>query len=319
MTTRVAICISTFHRPEGLRRLLDSLAALELPSPAPALTIVVVNNDPDDDGPREVVDRFAEAVGHRVVLAPESRRGLSAPRNRALDLAVDEHDFIAFIDDDSTADRAWLARLLETAQASGADVVTGPVVPAFETPPPAWVVAGRFFASRRGPTGREQPHAFTNNVLIAAAFLREHGLRFDLRLGPTGGEDTHFFRRLRRAGGRIVWADEAVVEDAVPKERATARWLVRRHVRTGMSTAWIERDLRGPLRAWPLVAARALAWAPLGAGMDASVFALTVFEGNLVAGGFFYGAGGVPCSRIARWDGEAWAPVGAGIDLLDPG
>jgi len=267
MTSRVAICVSTFHRPDGLRRLLESIAALELDPPAPRITIVVVNNDPADRRPAEIVADLARRVPHRLACVDEPRRGLSAPRNRALDVAVEDHDHVAFIDDDSRADPAWLQRLLDTARATGAAAVTGPVTPAFEAEPPAWIVAGRFFASPRRPTGSEVGHAFTNNVLVSAAFLREHGLRFDLRLGPTGGEDTHFFRRLRRAGGRIVWADEAIVEDAVPPERATARWLVRRHVRTGMSTAWIEADLRGRLRAWPLVAARAVAWAPLGAGL----------------------------------------------------
>ncbi len=267
---RVAVCISTFHRPAGLRRLLESIAALEFTDAAPRLTIVIVNNDPDDAAPGAIAQEFATRLGVPVVCLAESTRGLSAPRNRALKFATPEHDFIAFIDDDSTADPAWLDRLLAVAAAGGADAVTGPVTPAFEGTPPAWVVSGRFFASPSRPTGTELEHAFTNNVLLSAAFLRRTGLRFDLRLGLTGGEDTHFFRRFRAAGGRIVWADDAVVEDAVPEERATARWLIRRHVRTGMSTAWIERDLHGGLRAWPRMAARAVAWLPLGVGLYAA-------------------------------------------------
>jgi succinoglycan biosynthesis protein ExoM len=267
MSTRVAVCISTFHRPEGLRAVLRSIAALEPPSPPVDLTVVVVNNDPADAEPGRIIDQLREELAFPVVLLAESERGLSAPRNRAIDFAAPEHEFIAFIDDDSTAEPRWLARLLDTARATGAEVVTGPVTPVFEVPPPAWLVAGGFFASPSRPTGAECSHAFTNNVLIAAEFLQRHELRFDLRLGLTGGEDTHFFRRLRRAGGRIVWAADALVHDAVPAERASARWLVRRHVRTGMSTAWIDRDLRGRWRATPGVAARSLAWAILGTGL----------------------------------------------------
>ena len=267
MNARVAICISTFHRPEGLRRLLDSIAALDLGAAAAELTIVIVNNDPSDPQPEAIAAHAAGRLGLRVVCLAEPHRGLSAPRNRAIEFAADEHEFIAFIDDDSTACRGWLAALLLIAGAGGAEAVTGPVTPAFEVEPPAWVRAGGFFESPSRSTGDRVTHAFTNNVLISAAFLRRTGLRFDLRLGLTGGEDTHFFRRLCREGGRIVWAAEAVVRDAVPAERATARWLIRRHVRTGMSTAWIERDLRGPLQAWPRVAGRAIAWLPLGLGL----------------------------------------------------
>ena len=43
---KVAICIITFRRQEGLKRLLDSLNRLEFKQqPAPDLQLVVVDND----------------------------------------------------------------------------------------------------------------------------------------------------------------------------------------------------------------------------------------------------------------------------------
>jgi hypothetical protein len=61
------------------------------------------------------------------------------------------------------------------------------------------------------------------------------------------------------------------------------------------------------------------AWQPLGGGMSggglyAGVYALAVYNGELIAGGDFTTAGGVTCSRIARWDGNAWQPLGSGMD-----
>lgn len=54
-------------------------------------------------------------------------------------------------------------------------------------------------------------------------------------------------------------------------------------------------------------------WSPLagpsGAGMDAQVFALTVFNGDLIAAGAFTQAGGVTVNRVARWDGTRWFPL----------
>jgi hypothetical protein len=43
------------------------------------------------------------------------------------------------------------------------------------------------------------------------------------------------------------------------------------------------------------------------------VHALTIYNGELIAGGHFTTAGGVPCSHIARWDGSVWQPLGSGM------
>ena len=44
------------------------------------------------------------------------------------------------------------------------------------------------------------------------------------------------------------------------------------------------------------------------------VAALTVFSGELIAGGNFATAGGVPCNNVARWNGDVWGPLGSGMD-----
>lgn len=55
-------------------------------------------------------------------------------------------------------------------------------------------------------------------------------------------------------------------------------------------------------------------WRGLGGGMDGDVYALVVWNGDLVAGGDFTTAGGKPAANIARWDGAAWHALGAGTD-----
>lgn len=37
-------------------------------------------------------------------------------------------------------------------------------------------------------------------------------------------------------------------------------------------------------------------------------------HGNLYAGGSFITADGVPCNRIAKWDGTTWSSLGTGMD-----
>lgn len=62
------------------------------------------------------------------------------------------------------------------------------------------------------------------------------------------------------------------------------------------------------------------AWAPLGSGLGGFVpsflpWAVTALpNGDIVAGGDFSSAGGIPVQRVARWDGSAWHPLGGGVN-----
>ena len=63
-------------------------------------------------------------------------------------------------------------------------------------------------------------------------------------------------------------------------------------------------------------------WSPLGSGMwgefeeSPPVLALTVYNGELIAGGKFTAAGGTPANYIARWDGATWSPLGSGMNFI---
>ncbi|MGE0143108.1 MAG: hypothetical protein AB7T19_07470 [Planctomycetota bacterium] len=56
-------------------------------------------------------------------------------------------------------------------------------------------------------------------------------------------------------------------------------------------------------------------WQPLGPGPGGSILesvdVLLNWNGQLIAGGGFRGAGGP--DHIAQWDGTAWQPLGAGF------
>ncbi len=58
-------------------------------------------------------------------------------------------------------------------------------------------------------------------------------------------------------------------------------------------------------------------WHPLGTGLDSSTaYALTVYNGELIAGGGFSNAGGSSANGIARWNGSAWQALGTGTDNI---
>jgi hypothetical protein len=134
-----------------------------------------------------------------------------------------------------------LTELVGAWQRTGVEVVTGPVVSVFAADTPTWITAGGFIQRHRHESGTRLQVAATNNTLLSLQFWRDAGReRFDAAYSESGGSDTDFFVRLVQNGARIIWHDEAVVEEDVPADRATFRWIWQRAVRGGSVQARIE-------------------------------------------------------------------------------
>jgi glycosyltransferase involved in cell wall biosynthesis len=237
----ISICVATYRRPEGLKRLLGGLNSLQFDAPEPEVALVVVDND--TAGSADAVCAVARPTFRwPIECVVEARRGIAHARNRALSRLAPGTAWVAFIDDDEVPDPRWLAELLATQRATGADVVAGPVVPFFPDPVEPWIESGGFFQPRRFEDGAAIPHAFTGNVLIRASLLEDPRLRpaFADRYALVGGEDRQFFERVRHAGYRQHWAARAVATEWVPSSRTNARWLIRRQFRVGNALAFIE-------------------------------------------------------------------------------
>ncbi|MCK4412166.1 MAG: hypothetical protein KAY32_01345 [Candidatus Eisenbacteria sp.] len=52
----------------------------------------------------------------------------------------------------------------------------------------------------------------------------------------------------------------------------------------------------------------------MGGGTWPAVQALELYDGDLIAGGWFEQAGGVGASYVARWDGSAWSALAGGLN-----
>ena len=59
-------------------------------------------------------------------------------------------------------------------------------------------------------------------------------------------------------------------------------------------------------------------WSALGTGVGSTPYALTEYNGNLIAGGFFSTAGGAAAKNIAQWNGSSWSTLGSGLNT-NPG
>ena len=259
---RVGVLVATMRRPEQLSRLLDDLRGyVDAPPVGWHVRVVVCDNDPG-----RTAENVCRAAAQRspVEYVAEPRPGIAAARNRLLDSARD-CDAVAFIDDDERPCGGWLGALLTCMDAHEADVVSGAVLNDFATPPPQWVRSTRCFRRPRQPTGTAAEWPDTANVLIRVAALGSPPLRFDERYGVTGGSDTFLFLMMKQRGARIIWCDEAVVEETVPPHRTTLRWILRRSFRIGTTHTWFDRDLDGSLRKMSIRAGKGAGWIVFGA------------------------------------------------------
>jgi succinoglycan biosynthesis protein ExoM len=266
---RIAICIGTYKRRDLLRELLAGISQLTFrKEPVPQIEIVVVDNDPFKTG-----EEACAAVELRWPLKyiAEERRGIAHVRNRAV-LEAGAVDFIAFIDDDEVPTPQWLDELLSAQHRFDADVVSGPVVPKFAPDTPEWVKASDLFNRQSFSTGHSLDKCFAGNVLIRReVFLLVP--TFDDRFNLSGGEDTHFFLRVRKAGHSIVWSQEATVHESIPSERANFAWILRRSYQCGNSWPLCESSLDDRLRVRVVRFLKAWAYVARGAtGVFVSLF-----------------------------------------------
>jgi succinoglycan biosynthesis protein ExoM len=242
----LAICICTFNRPEGLRRLLEGLDGQIFSATAiPQILLIVVDNSPNGDA-KQACESGQRTWPLRYLHEPQP--GISYARNRALAAVPKEADFIAMIDDDEVPEPDWLDQLLLAQTRSGADIIVGCTSPSFPATTPHWIAATGFFCKPQNPeTLREldpDPPAATCNVLMHAKLIIEPGIRFAHELALSGGEDKLLFQSLKLGGYRFAWCGAAHATEFIPAERANFAYMLREAYRRGCVKYLIKRRLK---------------------------------------------------------------------------
>jgi glycosyltransferase involved in cell wall biosynthesis len=263
----VLIGVTTYGRNDELSGLLVHLddQAQRLQQEGRRSAVLIVDNNPGGDAEPVVASAGLPLIHY----SHEPRPGIAAGRNRALAWARDGgYDAVAFLDDDETPAPGWLAALVAAAEDWGAAGVTGPVVRDYPHEPTGYVSGMRRWDSAHHRTGTAMPAASSANLLLDLHFLAAHGLQFDEEFGLSGGSDTLITKRLLAAGGRLVWAQDAVVVDHVTEERLTPQWLRKRAHRVGNTHSRVSLVLAGSggrrLRARVLLAAKGAALVVVG-------------------------------------------------------
>ena len=228
----ISVVICTWNRADLLRRTLEQMTHLSIPSDL-SWELIVVNNNCSDD-----TDAVLESFQNRLPLVRlfEEKAGKSYAANLAVEVA--KGDYIVWTDDDVLVDPDWLRAYADAFNKwPAASIFAGAIDPWFEGTPPRWLsevfdqVANAYAALDHGPIGfaldRETYPYGANMALKRASHLREP---YDTRLGPRPnsgirGEEMMLVRRLLANGDTGRWVPEARVRHFIPTKRQTLPYL----------------------------------------------------------------------------------------------
>jgi GT2 family glycosyltransferase len=228
MAPAASILFPTRRRRDYLATALASVAGQAAEHGA---EIVIVEDDRLD---RET-ERLAGSHGARY-MALGRPRGLNVARNAAIDAA--EADLLCFLDDDVAAWPGWLGALLDAAASHpGHEAFGGPIRARLEgtnlhacgrEPAPVTTLD-------LGPDDRDADLVWGANLAVRRSALERVGAFDATRSGP--GDEEEWERRLRAAGGRILYVAAAGVDhrragaDARIAGLSRAAWHRGRHSR----------------------------------------------------------------------------------------
>lgn len=230
----VTLAICTRNRAPSLRQTLAGLARLAIP-PGLQWECIIIDNGSTDDTAAAVAS-FQGVLPLRYCLEPVA--GISHARNRGM--AEARGRYMCWTDDDVDVPADWLAAYVRAFAAHpDAAFFGGPIVPHFESEPPAWFArnlnALASLTARRdfGPaslvfdrTSRELPYGANFAVLTDAN--RRHP--YDLGMGAAPardrtGEETDVLLAICADGGFGVWVPDAPVRHRIPPGRMTPAYV----------------------------------------------------------------------------------------------
>lgn len=232
MSDHISICIATYKRIQLLERLLRVLAR-QISGNTFFISIIVVDNDANGSA-KSIVDSLKSKYNFNLEYSIEPSRSIAAVRNHALRRA--KGNYIAIIDDDELPPVDWLLNLFNAIQTFDVDGALGPVHPFFDSPPPEWIIKGKFCERPVLRTGTllQWHQTRTGNVLFKREVIDNHNLYFDEKF-KTGGSDQAFFNKAMEYGYRFIACAEAPVYEVVPTERRKKSYYINRALVNGFN------------------------------------------------------------------------------------
>jgi glycosyltransferase involved in cell wall biosynthesis len=231
----VVVGIPTFRRPNGLRKLLESLAA---PGTRRPFRIVVAENDAELEEGRKVCEAL-RAGGFAVPLdvVSSKQRGISEARNALVEFALADADcaYLLMLDDDEWVGDGWLDAMVDGLEQTRSDIVGGPVERILAVNDlPDYLREASMIPSKSDRLERIRSVEATSNIGFDMRLLRRFpDERFDPFFSVIGGGDRDYLLRLRLRGATFAWVPAARVYEDFPATRCTEHWTFQRAFRVG--------------------------------------------------------------------------------------
>ena len=245
----VTVVICTYNRCQYLTETLMAVCALQ--TPAFGFEVLVIDNASTDATHATVAD-IQSRVTVRIAYVYEPRLGLSVARNCAIDRVTTP--YLAFLDDDSPPDPAWLTCLLEpfTSVAPSPAAVGGRVILRWSDQQPTWLpdeLLGIYSYLNYGDTLQAVRMVNGCNVAFPTALLRQY--HYDPRVGLVGkhqlpGEDKDILQRMRADQRSVYFQPSAVVTHIIGRYRENPQYVWQRSQGLGR-----EQALLAVMRRWP--------------------------------------------------------------------
>jgi GT2 family glycosyltransferase len=228
------VVVPTSNRPDYLEVTLASLAAQDFDG---EYEVIAVDDASHDRTPRVIEASRVRSVRH------DEPRGPNGARNTGVREA--SADLIAMVDDDVWAPPGWLQALLDGAQRHpGASALGGPIRARLEGPSPR--SCGRelppITSLDLGPDDHATDLVWSANMAVRRGAFDGIG-PFDERFS-TGGDEEDWLRRLRAAGGEVVYVADAWLDHRRAGDDARLRSLMRSAYRRGRNMRAYDR-MRG--------------------------------------------------------------------------
>jgi succinoglycan biosynthesis protein ExoM len=226
----VSVVIPTFRRNAGLTSALQRVMSQKVNI---NYEIIVVDNSPEG-GACLVMESFVTQAARPILYVQEPRAGIANARNSGVRAASGE--FIAFLDDDETAEPEWLEALYNTAIKQSADVVFGPIIA--RLPPDTRKHKDYFkrFFSRFGP---KRETVIAHFYGCGNSLIRRHAFPDPPFESKNFGEDSQLFSVLEENGAKFAWSPGAEVYEHVCSKRVRLQYTLKRAFAYGQGPSQI--------------------------------------------------------------------------------
>lgn len=248
---RLSVIVPTCNGSQGLSRTIRSVLDQSLSQDR--YEVIVVDNN-SSDSTRAVVEEFNQAWGNRIRYIFEPTPGLVYARHAGARAAIGE--ILCYIDDDATADPAWLEAIARTFENPAVVLSGGKILPEYETEPPDWVeglwtqcASGRNLGALSLMDLGDEPGPYDpgnvwgcnfsirKQTLFSVGGFHPDALPMGL-IRYRGDGEGGLSRKIGERGYKAYYQPEAVVRHHIPASRLTGAYFLKRQFNQGISDSF---------------------------------------------------------------------------------